>query len=81
MKDKQNSQNLITNDKKQVHFTPRQLEVLSLWAHKATVTEVAAALGTSKHTVYTQLKRMRKKLGVKRTISVYIYAKKQDLIH
>ena len=70
----------IVTKQRQVIFTQKQLEVIELWSEKGSVSEVANTLGISKHTVYTKLKRMRKKLNVNRTFDVYKYAKEQELI-
>jgi len=68
----------ITNS--QVNFTSKQLELLALWSETGSAKATAVALGVSRHTVYTQLKRMRKKIKAKRTFEVYKYAKERKLI-
>lgn len=61
----------------QLLFTERQLDVISCWSEVSGETAVAERLGVSVHTVHTHLKRMRQKIGVKRTFEVYQYARKQ----
>lgn len=63
--------------KRVIHFTDRQITVLQNWAQYATIAEVATNLQISENTVQTQLKRMRKKLGVTRTFDVYKYAQER----
>lgn len=74
--DKQNN----PSKKGQVEFTDRQIAVLKSWADCATIAEVAVTLGLSENTVQTQLKRMRKKLGVNRTFDVYKHVLKRGLL-
>lgn len=63
-----------------VKFTDRQLEVINCWSEANNEREVATTLGIGENSVHTHLRRMRKKLGVKKTFMVYKYAKDNDLI-
>ncbi len=49
-----------------------------LWAELGSAAAVAQTLGISIHTVQTQMKRMRKRLGVKRSWMVYEYITKNQ---
>ncbi|HMQ89664.1 MAG TPA: helix-turn-helix transcriptional regulator [Flavilitoribacter sp.] len=60
------------------NFTDHQIEILRLWAEKPVIAQVAAELNVSTNTVQTQLSRMRKKLGVRRTFELYRYALEND---
>ncbi len=52
-------------------FTEKQIEVIRRWSELPNEAAVAVALGLSEHTVHTHLRRMRAKLGVRRTFEVY----------
>lgn len=52
-------------------FTEKQLTVIRHWSEQPNEAAVAEALGLSEHTVHTHLRRMRAKLGVRRTFEVY----------
>ena len=64
---------------KKIQFTDKQLTILKLWAQCDTIAEVAVKLQLSVNTVQTQLKRMRKKLGVTRTFDLYKYAQEHEM--
>lgn len=68
------------NYKEATKFTDHQLQVLKAWSEATTVHQVANKFGITHHTVDTLLKRMRKKIGVHRTVDVYIYARNQGWI-
>lgn len=63
-----------------INFTDRQVEILKTWSSESSIEKTADTLGVSRHTIETQLKRMRKKVGVNRTVDVYIYARDKELI-
>lgn len=67
------------HEDKEIRFTKRQLTILKLWAKCNTIAEVAMNLQISVNTVQTQLKRMRKKLGVTRTFDLYKYAQEHEM--
>ena len=56
-----------------IYFSKRQLEVIAAWGECPNPMELARRLGMSVHTVQTHLKRMRRKLGVKRTVEVWMW--------
>jgi DNA-binding CsgD family transcriptional regulator len=66
-----------TND---CEFTPYQIRIIDNWAKLKTSASAAAALGIKEQTVLTHLRRMRLKLGVKRTVDVYIYMVQENLL-
>lgn len=70
----------INNHSAEPTFTDRQLDVLICWSELAGEAAIAEKLGMSVHTVHTHLRRMRHKLGVKRTFDVYKYAQKEGLL-
>lgn len=63
-----------------IQFTDHQLLIIQLWSEKARISQVAEELDLSEHTIQTHLKRMRRKLGVRRTFDVYRYVKERELI-
>jgi DNA-binding CsgD family transcriptional regulator len=73
-------ENEITPKSTSVKFTARQLHVIKCWSEVGGEKEIAEILGISVNSVHTHLRRMRKKLGVKRTFNVYKYVKDNDLI-
>ena len=60
-------------------FTQRELEVLSLLAHRLTNKEIAAELGISETTVKTHVRNILSKLGVSTRAEAARYARKQGL--
>ena len=60
-------------------FTQRELEVLSLLAHRLTNKEIAAELGTSETTVKTHVRNILSKLGVRTRAEAARYAREQGL--
>ncbi len=65
-------------NEKEVPFTERQLLIMKLWEELENTEEIALKLGVSVNTIVTHLRRMRKKLGVKRTFEVYKYIKERE---
>ena len=65
-------------NKKEVPFTERQLLIMKLWEELENTEEIALKLGVSVNTIVTHLRRMREKLGVKRTFEVYKYIKERE---
>lgn len=63
-----------------VHFSERQLQVLRLWSELDSPKEVADRLHIKVRTLETHLKNARKKLNVRRTLDVVMYAKKNGLL-
>lgn len=63
-----------------IYFTPHQVRVIKKWAALRSPAKAAASLGIGEQTVLTHLRRMRLKLGVKRTVDVYIYMVEQHLL-
>lgn len=70
--------NQITPDPK--IFTEKQLAVIRQWSEQPSEAKIAEALGISEHTVHTHLRRLRAKLGVKRTFEVYKYLVERELL-
>lgn len=62
------------SDDRTVRFTDKQLAVLACWGEVSGEAAIAEEMGISIHTVHTHLRRMREKLGVKRTFDLYKYA-------
>jgi len=60
-------------------FTQRELEVLSLLAHRLTNKEIAAELGISETTVKTHVRNILSKLGVNTRAEAARYAREQGL--
>jgi len=60
-------------------FTQRELEVLSLLAHRLTNKEIAAELGISETTVKTHVRNILSKLGVSTRAEAARYAREQGL--
>ncbi len=60
-------------------FTQRELEVLSLLAHRLTNKEIAAELGVSETTVKTHVRNILRKLGVSTRAEAARYAQEQGL--
>ncbi len=60
-------------------FTQRELEVLSLLAHRLTNKEIAAELGISETTVKTHVRNILSKLGVRTRAEAARYAREQGL--
>jgi|GEM_PF-1887286 len=54
-------------------FSKRQLEVIAAWGVCPDPAKVAQQLDMSVHTVQTHLKRMRRKIGVHRTVEVWLW--------
>lgn len=67
-------------DDRVVVFTDRQLEVIRAWASTKSSSEAANLLEITDYTFQTHLKRMRNKLGVHRTLDVYLYLQRNDNI-
>lgn len=63
-----------------VYFTPHQIQVIKKWATLKSSAKAAKALGIEEQTVLTHLRRMRLKLGVKRTVDVYIHMVEEELL-
>lgn len=61
-------------------FTEKQLAILKIWSEENSIHRVADHFNLSHYTIETQLKRMRKKIGVNRTVDVFIYAQKRNWI-
>lgn len=61
-------------------FTAHQIRIIDNWAKLKSSALAAAALGIKEQTVLTHLRRMRLKLGVKRTVDVYIYMIEKSLL-
>lgn len=69
-----------TLDPTSVSFTEWQVKIMRYWGNTDTVQDAADQLKISLHTLQTHLKRMRRKVGVKRTFDVYLYLmRKGDL--
>lgn len=68
------------NDDKDISFTPHQIRVVDNWARLKSSASAAEALGIKEQTVLTHLRRMRLKLGVKRTVDVYIHMLEEGLL-
>jgi len=60
-------------------FTQRELDVLSLLAHRLTNKEIAAELGISETTVKTHVRNILSKLGVSTRTEAARYAREQGL--
>jgi len=60
-------------------FTQRELDVLSLLAHRLTNKEIAAELGISETTVKTHVRNILSKLGVSTRAEAARYAREQGL--
>ena len=60
-------------------LTQRELEVLSLLAHRLTNKEIAAELGVSETTVKTHVRNILQKLGVRTRAEAARYAREQGL--
>lgn len=69
---------VISKNKREVKFSQRQLEIMTLWAECDNAIKIAEKLSLSVHTIRTQQKRMRKKLGVSRTFEVYKFINKKN---
>lgn len=61
-------------------FTTRQLEVLRVWKEMDNIDAAAHSLGISKRTLETHLRNMRKKIGVRRTVDVVMYARERGWV-
>lgn len=55
-------------------FSKRQLDVIESWGKSFDPEAVAQELGIKVNSIQTHLRRMRKKLGVKRTVEVWEYS-------
>lgn len=69
-----------TTSENTIHFTPHQVRVIKKWASLKSSTKAAESLGIGEQTILTHLRRMRLKLGVKRTVDVYIYMVEKNLL-
>mgnify|MGYP002867593923 CR=1 FL=1 len=58
-----------------LHFTERELQVLRVWALTNTARDAAGRLDLAQRTIEAHLKNMRRKLGVKRSMDVMLYAR------
>jgi len=58
-----------------IKFSKRQLEVIGFWGKSFDPVLVAREMEIKVSTVQTHLRRMRKKIGVKKTIEVWEYVK------
>ncbi len=67
-------------DESQLHFTNRELEVLRTWASADTAHDAACRLELAPRTVEAHLKNMRRKLGVKRSMDVVLYARERGWV-
>jgi len=56
-------------------FSERELEVLRVWSSTDSIEYATDTLSISERTIETHLKNMRRKLGVRRTMDVVLYAK------
>ena len=65
---------------RRIEFSPRQIEVMKLWAETDSTAQAADLLGISEHTYKAHLKRLREKVGVIRTFHVFYYLLKKELI-
>ena len=63
-----------------ISFTPRQLQVIEEWATQQSVAQAADQLKITESTFLTHLKRMRGKLGVNRTVDVYLFVLREGLL-
>lgn len=63
-----------------VCFSNRELEVLKRWRETDNIDLAASSLSISARTLETHLRNMRKKIGVRRTVDVMIYAKERGWI-
>ena len=59
----------------------RQLAVIQAWGTTPDPAAVANQLHISIHTVHTHLKRMRRKLGVRKTVQVWLYVRGEGMWH
>lgn len=69
-----------THSGQKVRFTARELQVLRGTAHGKLPSEIAKELQISEETVKDYHKRMRKKLSVRKTIQVVVYALRCGLL-
>ncbi len=60
-----------------VQFTGRELDVIRVWSETDSAKLAAERLNITARTVETHLKNARKKLGVRRTLDVVLYAKEK----
>ena len=63
-----------------VSFTAHQIQVVRKWAELRSSSAAAAALNVKEQTILTHLRRMRLKLGVHRTVDVYVYMVQNGLL-
>lgn len=62
-------------DDSRLRFTERELQVLRVWALTNTARDAACRLDLAPRTIEAHLKNMRRKLGVKRSVDVMLYAR------
>ncbi|MBX2927117.1 MAG: helix-turn-helix transcriptional regulator [Saprospiraceae bacterium] len=67
-------------DEEHLHFTERELEVLREWAANDLNASAAHRLGIKSRTLETHLSNMRRKLGVRRTVDVVLYARERGWV-
>jgi len=61
-------------------FSDRELEVLRVWSSTDSTEYATSTLGISERTIETHLKNMRRKLGVRRTMDVVLFAKERGWV-
>jgi PAS domain S-box-containing protein len=65
---------------KPVKFTPQELAVIRVWVETDSAKLAAGRLGITVRTAETHLKNARRKLGVRRTLDLVLYAKEHGLV-
>ncbi len=65
---------------KPIEFTARELEAIKVWSETDSARTAAERLGITVRTPETHLKNARRKLNVRRSLDLVIYAKDNKMI-